>query len=89
MYAGPLAWRPSVVDVTQTNYDSEGALPAGVSNFTASLYAVARIKGTGILITAPRRRRRRPTWRIKGTGILIAQDQGDGDLDPGSEARAV
>lgn len=41
MYAGPLVWRPSTVDVTKTNYYSASALPGAVSNFANSPYVVA------------------------------------------------
>jgi hypothetical protein len=38
MYAGPLVWRPAVVDITKSNYFNAGALAAGVTNFTNSVY---------------------------------------------------
>jgi hypothetical protein len=41
MYAGPLAWRPSTVDVTKTNYYNPTGLPGTVTNFTNSPYVVA------------------------------------------------
>lgn len=41
MYAGPLAWRPSTVDVTKTNYYNPGSLPGTVTNFINAPYVVA------------------------------------------------
>ncbi len=41
MYAGPLVWRPSTVDVTKTNYYNPTGLPGTVSNFANSPYVVA------------------------------------------------
>jgi hypothetical protein len=40
MYAGNLAWRPAVVDITKTNYYSSTSLTAGVTNFKDSPYVV-------------------------------------------------
>jgi hypothetical protein len=40
MYAGSLPWRPATVDVTKTNYYSNTALAAGVTNFKDSPYVV-------------------------------------------------
>jgi hypothetical protein len=41
MYAGPLVWRPSVVDVSKSNYYNPSGLPTGVSNFIGSPYVVS------------------------------------------------
>ncbi len=41
MYAGPLVWRPSTVDVTKTNYYNPTGLPGTVANFSNSPYVVA------------------------------------------------
>ena len=40
MYAGPLPWRPSTVDVTKTNYYNPTGLPGAVTNFASSPYVV-------------------------------------------------
>ncbi len=40
MYAGPLVWRPSVVDVTKSNYYNATGLATGVNNFINSPYVV-------------------------------------------------
>lgn len=40
MYAGSLVWRPSVVDITKTNYYNAAGLPAGQTNFATSPFVI-------------------------------------------------